>query len=267
MTLPPPHSAAVYFLLVGAGLVVSFVNSVSGGGSILSLPLLMGLGLSSAVANGTNRLGIWMGSLGSISGFRKKGLSYPRMTLQVGLPGLLGAAAGSLLGVSLPDVFFKPILAVVILFVAFETIRPRRKGIEDKSNASELHLRSGVLPFLAYVGIGFYGGLIQAGSGLVMMYVFSRLGNLNLIQINVLKVSNTLLFISLSLLIYGLFGKVQWDLAAALALGNALGGFAGSVFQVRKGESFVRWFVAISGLVLAVKLIAEAMSAISRSYF
>jgi uncharacterized membrane protein YfcA len=92
-----------------------------------------------------------------------------------------------------------------------------------------------------------------------MMYVFSRLGNLNLIQSNALKVSDTLIFVSLSLVIYSAMGKVKWDMAVVLALGNALGGYAGSVFQVRKGEGFVRIFLVVSGLALAAKLIFDAI--------
>jgi len=173
-----------------------------------------------------------------------------------------------LVGISLPEALFKPVLAAVILFVVFETLRPKRMPAGVKgSNVEGLFLRSGWIPFLVYMAIGFYGGFLQAGSGLIMMYAFSRLSNLNLIQINVLKVSNTFLFITVSLLIYGWYGKVRWDMAIALALGNALGGFTGSVLQVRKGEGFVRIFFAVSGSALALKLFYDAVYAMARSYF
>jgi uncharacterized membrane protein YfcA len=217
-------------------------------------------GLPAAEANGTNRLGIVLGTVGSVAGFWRKGHVYPGLTWQVGFPGLLGSLVGSWIGVTLPDPLFKPILAAIILFVVIETARPRKKYDRVPGNADEPpFLRSGFWPFLAYAGIGFYGGFIQAGVGLIMMYVFSRLGNLNLIQSNALKVSDTLIFVSLSLVIYSAMGKVKWDMAVVLALGNALGGYAGSVFQVRKGEGFVRIFLVVSGLALAAKLIFDAI--------
>ena len=253
-------SPLLYAALFAVGVLVAVINAISGGGSILSLPLLMMFGLPSADANGTNRLGLLMGNLGSIAGFRRHGHFYPRLALRVGIPGILGAVAGSFAGVSLPDVVFKPILAGIIFFVVLETARPKPNRV-NKTSSDGLQLRTGVWPFLAYAGIGFYGGFIHAGVGLIMMYAFSRMGNLNLIQINALKVSNALLFVALSLVIYGAMGKVKWDLAVILALGNVLGGYLGSVFQVRKGEEFVRVFLVVSGSALAIKLLFDAVLA------
>ena len=107
-----------YPILFAAGAVVAAINSVSGGGSILSLPLLIFLGLPSAEANGTNRLGVLAGSLGALAGFRRLGHFHPRLALQVGWPACLGAVAGSLFAVGLPDRVFNPILAAVMVFVA-----------------------------------------------------------------------------------------------------------------------------------------------------
>ena len=263
MNIPP--GTPQILVLVGVGAVVSFVNSISGGGSVLSLPLLMLLGLPAAEANGTNRIGIWVGSAGSTLGFSRQGLFYPGLTARVALPGLAGVLAGSWTGVSLPDAVFKPVLALVIGFVVFETVRSRRRGEEPDGSAAAgaaPSLPSGFLPSLVYAGIGFYAGFLQAGVGLIMMYAFSRLGKMNLLQINSLKGSATLAFITLSLLIYGMQGKIRWDMALALALGNGLGGFAGSIMQVRRGEGFIRAFLAVSGTALALKLLYDAARAL-----
>ena len=248
-----PYLVPVALVLTGAA--VSFINSVAGGGSVLSLPLLLWLGLPAAEANGTNRLGVWFGSLGSTLTFRRGGHWRPDLLLRTGIPGLAGSALGALTGVFLPDAWFRPVLAVVIVWIAVETVRPRRDAPRISGPAT---LRTGFWPFLAYAGIGFYGGFLQAGVGLLMLYGFSRLGNLNLLQVNALKVANNLVFASLSIAIFAAFGKIRWDWALAFAAGNVLGGIAGSVLQMRRGEGFIRLFVAVTGIAVAGRLLWEA---------
>lgn len=243
-----------YPVLFAAGIAVSVINSVSGGGSALSMPLLILLGLPSAVANGTNRIGVLAGSLGSLAAFRNLGHFHPRLAWQAGWPAALGAAAGSLLAVRLPDRVFNPILAAVIVFVAVMAFRkPARAGGRE----GPPRLRAGFLPFLVYLGIGFYGGLIQAGSGLIMIYAFGRLSNLDIFQINSLKVFCTLIFIAVSLVTFVLAGKVHWGMAAVLAAGNVVGGWLGSHWQVRQGEAWVNRFVLWTGLLMAAKLLYD----------
>lgn len=244
----------VYPVLFVAGILVAVINSVSGGGSALSLPLLILLGLPSAVANGTNRIGILAGSIGSLAAFRNLGHFHPALAWQVGWPAALGAVAGSLLAVRLPDRVFNPILAAIIVFVA---VMAFRKPARVAGSEGPPTLRGGLLPFLVYLGIGFYGGLIQAGSGLIMIYAFGRLGNLDIFQINSLKVFNTLIFIPVSLATFVLAGKVHWGMAAALAGGSLAGGWLGSHWQVRRGEAWVNRFVLWTGLLMAAKLIYD----------
>lgn len=251
-----PDSLLILPVLALAGTIVSCINSVAGGGSVLSLPLMMWLGLPAAEANGSNRLGVWFGSLGSTLAFRRGGLWQPGLLVRTAVPGLAGSMLGALTGVFLPDAWFRSVLAVVIVWIVFETVRPRPAGPRAEGPAT---LRSGMWPFLAYAGIGFYGGFLQAGVGLLMMYGFSRLGNLNLLQVNALKVANNLVFASLSIAVFAAFGKIRWDWALAFAAGNFLGGFAGSVLQLRRGEGFIRGFVAVTGLAVAARLLWEAL--------
>lgn len=243
-----------YPLLFVAGMAVSVINSVSGGGSALSLPLLILLGLPSAVANGTNRIGVLAGSLGSLAAFRNLGHFHPRLAWQAGWPAALGALAGSLLAVRLPDRIFNPVLAAVIVFVA---VMAFRKPVQAVGRAGPPRMRSGLIAFLVYLGIGCYGGLIQAGSGLIMIYAFGRLGNLDIFQINSLKVFNTLIFIGVSLATFIWAGKVHWGMAAVLAAGNLVGGWLGSHWQVRRGEAWVNRFVLWTGLLMAAKLLYD----------
>lgn len=250
-----------YPILFAVGVAVAFVNSVSGGGSALSLPVLIFLGLPSATANGTNRLGILLGSLSSLFAFRTQGIFLPRLAFQVGWPATIGSLAGSLLAVQVPDRIFNPILAGIILFVAVMTIKGHRP---NPSLNHEPALRGGLIAFAAYLGIGFYGGFIQAGTGLIMMYAFTRLGNLDIFQVNALKVATTVLFISISLLTFAVAGRIHWPMAASLAAGNLSGGWLGAHWQVRKGEAWVNRFLLWTAVALATKLIWDTAASWTR---
>jgi uncharacterized membrane protein YfcA len=246
---PGPWGYAVLFC---AGVLVAFINSVSGGGSILSLPLLIFMGLPAATANGTNRLGILLGSIASLLAFRSQGIFLPRQALQVGWPAAIASLAGSLIAVRLSDRVFDPILAGVIIFVVISIIRSSGNGA---ARAGTPELRNDWLAWIAYAAIGFYGGFIQAGSGLVMMAVFKRMGNLDIFQINALKVSNTVIFIAVSLATFAAAGRIEWPMAAALAAGNLTGGWIGSLWQLRLGEAWVKRFLLWTGLAIAGKLL------------
>jgi uncharacterized membrane protein YfcA len=248
-----PQPWAYPFLFI-VGALVSFINSISGGGSALSLPILIFLGLPSAVANGTNRLGVLLGSFGSLAAFKARGHFHPRLAWQVGWPAALGALGGSLIAVRMPDRVFNPVLAGVILLVVAMTARGRK----IESGGGEPGLRGGFVAFLIYAAIGFYGGFIQAGSGLLMIYAFGRMGNLDIFQINSLKVFNTLIFIPVSLATFALAGKIHWGYALALSAGNLAGGFAGSHWQLSKSEEWINRFVLATGLAMAAKLLWDA---------
>lgn len=251
----PPGGRAALALLFVVGALVSFINSISGGGSALALPALIFLGLPSAVANGTNRLGVMLGSLGSLAAFKARGHFHPRLAWQVGWPAALGALGGSLIAVRLPDRIFNPALAAVIVLIVVMTAR----GRPAVSGGGEPRLANGPLAILIYLAIGFYGGFIQAGSGLLMIYAFGRLGNLDIYQINSLKVFNTLIFIPVSLVTFAVAGKIHWGYGIALSAGNLLGGIVGSRWQLSKGEAWINRFVLATGLAMAAKLIWDTV--------
>jgi uncharacterized membrane protein YfcA len=255
MTASAGHAWA-YPLLFLVGACVAFINSISGGGSIISLPVLIFLGLPSAVANGTNRLGVLFGSLASLAAFKSRGHFHPRLAWRVGWPAAIGSLAGSLLAVQVPDKVFKPLLAGVIIFVAIMTV----KGRAVQGGEGEADMRAGWLAFAVYAAIGFYGGFIQAGSGLIMIYAFGRLGNLNIFQINSLKVFVTLIFITVSLLTFAAAGKVHWGYAAALSAGNLIGGWAGSHWQLSRSETWINRFILGTGLLMAAKLLWDTLA-------
>jgi uncharacterized membrane protein YfcA len=243
--------------------LVSFFNAVAGGGSMLSLPLLMTLGLSGAEANGTNRVGVLLGTAGSVVGFRGKGLMPQSALIRVLPLSMLGALVGSWVGVTLPESWFRPVLGFALIGICFALWRQPERPLE-KDGGKVDPIAGSPFALVAYFGIGFYGGFLQAGAGLLMMALFSRFSNWGWVRINALKVVNTLVFIILSLVIYGVAGKIRWDMALWLCLGNAVGGYFGSWMQLKQGDRWVKVILGGVGLGLAMKLFWDSWQFWSR---
>lgn len=245
-----------YLLVFGVGCLASFVNSLAGGGSTLTLPLLIFLGLPPTVANGTNRFAIFCGNVSSLAGLRKGGYFHGGMLKLLWLPTTLGALVGSFIGVGVSDRVFQIVLAItMVLVVILSNLRP---GILGKPPA-EVPTRLAPHLFVVFFVVGVYGGFIQVGVGFIQILALSRFSGLDLLRVNALKNALAILFIALSSLIFSLGGLVVWPLALVQAAGALLGGWLGSVLQMRKGEVLVRRAVALTSLLLACKLIYDAI--------
>lgn len=259
-------------LLFLVGILVAVVNSIAGGGSALSVPVLIFLGLPSAMANGTNRIGIFLGALTAVLGFRSRGIGNRSLLLRIGGPAALGSLVGSLFAVKLPERIFNPILAGVILFVTVMSVRrslaaPGKPGTAKAGGTEGARkepgpgaLETGLKPFLAFFLTGFYGGFIQIGVGFVMIYVFGRFTRLGALEVNALKVAVAFLFTAVALLAFLSFGRIHWAAAAALSAGSALGGFWGARLQVRKGEGWVNGALLVIGISFSLKLLFDTFA-------
>lgn len=247
-----------YPLLLCVGVIVAFVNSVAGGGSVLSLPLLIFLGLPAAEANGTNRLGVYLGMASSAFGLSRKGYLYARAALQVGAPAILGSLGGSFLAVNLSDRIFRILLAFVLAFVVVATVLRPCRNYGKPMEAAEQPVRGGPWAWVAFFLVGFYGSLVQVGVGFVMLFTFSRFTRLGLIQANAVKAVTAFAFTTVALIFFVAGGKIHWPYGLALAAGTLLGGWLGSRFQVRKGEKWVEAFILVMGISSAAKLLWDA---------
>lgn len=240
-----------------AGLVAGFVNTVGGGGSLISLPVLIFMGLPSAVANGTNRIALMVQSLVALGYFRQKGYFYPKLSILLGIPALLGSIVGAKFAISLSDDMFNKTLAVVMLVVMVLIIwRPEKKFIKADREETETFSTSRLaIASLVFFGVGFYGGFIQAGVGFVIIAALTLITGLSLVKINSLKVFVTAIYMLASLLVFVYSGKVDWALGFVLAGGNAVGAYFGSVFSVSKGDKWIRVFLVVSVIIMAGKLL------------
>jgi len=239
-------------LLFGVGIVAGILNVLAGGGSLLTLPLLIFMGLPSAVANGTNRIAILCQNIFAIRSFRQRGIMPLGLALLCIPPALLGSWVGASLAINLDDELFNRILALIMLGVLLFTLLDPMK-----------HMRTADISFgwgrtlvlmCSFFGIGIYGGFVQAGVGFLIITALLIHG-LDLVRINAIKVIVIFAYTLVALGVFILHGQINYVLGFVLAAGNSLGGIIGPRLAVDRGHEWIKKVVSITVLVFALKLL------------
>jgi hypothetical protein len=241
-------TAAEYALLAGAGFVAGAINSIAGGGSLLTVPLLVLLGLPGGLANGTNRVGILVQSAVSAFRFRAEGISGARDAVPLLLPVLLGSTAGAWAISRVADATFERLFGVVMLVLLVPLLRSRAPG------AGPRPVRSRLGTFLLFLGIGTYGGAFQAGVGIPLLYALSWSGH-DLVRANAIKAVVIFALTAVAVPVFVLRGQIAWAPAAALALGFLAGGELGARLAVRGGERLIRPVLVAAVVALAGRML------------
>ncbi|MEZ4601295.1 MAG: sulfite exporter TauE/SafE family protein [Syntrophotaleaceae bacterium] len=239
-------------LLVLAGGVGGFFNVLAGGGSLITLPLLIFLGLPATMANGTNRVAILVQNIFAVGGFRRKGIMPLKLALLCAAPALAGSYLGANLALTIDDLLFKRILAGimigVLLFTALDPMKSWRRPDMEYTPFRILVL------LVCFFAVGIYGGFVQAGVGFLIIAALLLQG-LDLVTINAVKVFVVALFTLVALTVFILHDQVDYTLGLALAAGNATGGWIATHLAVKKGHDWIRKIVSLTILVFALKLL------------
>jgi len=249
MELPAWQLASLCVL----GIVAGMLNVIAGGGSLLTLPAMVLMGIPGPVANGTNRVAILAQNATAVAGFRRKGFSDFRLSLSLALCALPGALAGAWVGTLVRGALFNRILALIMIGVLIQMAW--KKKADSASGEPPAQAPRKLLGHVCIVGVGFYGGFIQAGVGFLLMAVLHRVMRLDLVRVNMHKVFIVGLYTAAALGIFVWTGNVLWVPGIALALGNSLGGWIGSHLSVKKGEPFIRRVLYLALSVMALKLL------------
>lgn len=240
-----------YFILLAlTGLAAGFINVMAAGGSLISMPILIFLGLEPAMANGTNRVAILIQNITAVSSFRSKGLSDIRLSLSLALCTVPGAIAGAFAAVVVDPVLFKRILGVVLILAV---ILISRRGAPKSTDGRERKWPG--LAHLAMVGAGFYGGFLQAGVGFVIMPILFQLLRLDLVRVNMHKVFIVGVYTAPALLVFALGDKVWWLGGLALASGNAVGAWIGTHVTISHGERAIKVVFTLAVIAMGAKLL------------
>jgi uncharacterized membrane protein YfcA len=236
-------------LLVGGGAAAGFINTLAGGGSAITIPILNEM-VGISVANGTNRIAIMAANLSAIAGFQRgKAIPWKRVVPLI-VPTVIGAALGAWVATKTdPDVMRKVFAAVLLLVAASVVFRPARWVEERDASLAE------PWRFLAFVGIGFYGGFVQAGVGFLLLAGLVLGGGLNLVNGNAAKVVLIAIYTPIALLLFANAAQVDLAVGVVLALGQMTGAWVASQMAIAKGANWVRWVLVAAAIIAAVRLV------------
>lgn len=238
-----------YLALAAVGFAAAVINVLAAGGSFLTLPLLIFLGLPPTVANGTNRIGVLAQNISAVVGFHRHDALPLKWALRVSVPALAGAALGVWGALHVSDFAFRRILSLVMLAMTLATFFSKRRADPHRG------VRDPWSPPIAagFFVTGLYGGFLQAGVGFLALAV-TTLAGLDLVRGNAVKVFSVMLLTLLSLVVFAGTGHVDWPAGLALAAGNLLGGIVGVRIAVLKGQTWLEHLVSATVVLFAILL-------------
>jgi hypothetical protein len=234
-------------LLVSGGLLAGVVNTLAGGGSLLTVPLLVLLGLPGTLANGTNRLGILLQSLIATWRFRGSGVLDLRDLIRVLPPVLAGSLAGAFAIARVTDAAFERLFGLLMLLLLVPTLRRSRASAPGPGFGRA----AGALVFFA---LGIYGGSLQAGVGIPLVFALVHAGR-DLVRANAVKVAVIAALTAAAIPVFALEGQIAWGPAAILAAGFAAGAELGVRLAMAGGERLIRPVLATGVVALAGRML------------
>ena len=237
-------------LLVFSGLLVGFINTLAGGGSIISLSILMFLGLPANVANGTNRIAIFIQNIAAVGSFRQQKVLDHKKGFWLAVPAALGSILGAFIAVDLNEEVIEKAIAIMMLVMMFVILyKPQRwlKGNEELQ-AKKVTIGQMALFFI----IGVYGGFLHMGVGYALLAGIVLGAGYDLVKANAIKVLIILVWAPFILVVFIYYGQVNFLYGLILSVGNVAGALIASRLAVKKGASFVRW------VIIAVILLTAA---------
>jgi uncharacterized membrane protein YfcA len=241
-----------YGLLIIVGILAGVINTLAGGGSLLTLPVLIFMGLPPNVANATNRIGIAFQALIGTAGYRSKGVSNFPFNIYLGISALIGSLIGAQIAVDIKGETFNKLLAIIMLFVvAVIVFKPKASSLQLPERLTGKYLFYAIIGFFF---IGIYGGFINAGIGFVIILFLNNVNRLSLIKTNATKVSLVFIYTCGALALFAYNGKVDWSTGFVLAIGTSIGAWWSSRWSVDKGEGVIKIAMVIMVSLMSIKL-------------
>jgi uncharacterized membrane protein YfcA len=233
-------------LLIVGGLAAGSINSIAGGGSLLTVPLLVLAGVPGNFANGSNRVGILTSNVAATAQFRALGVGSIRKSMHVVIPVMVGSLVGAYAVQFLTDERFEQVFGVLMIPLLFLSVRKPRP-------AREVRWPRGLFT-VVFLLIGAYGGAFQAGFGLIVIIALSLAGY-DLVQANAVKVIINMGNALVALPTFIVQGKVDWVPALFLAAGFTVGGALGARITVKGGAVVVRRVMIVAVIALSGRLL------------
>ncbi len=234
-----------------AGLGGGFVNTLAGGGSMIMVPAMLVVGVPADVANGTSRVPIFAQCLTSAATFGRAGRLERGPALDVAPLTIVGALLGAYVATLVPNRVFEPMLVGTMIVMAIALLaRPETLAPPPGTPVRKV-MGSPAMMLLTFAA-GFYGGVLQAGAGLVFLAILAGVLRYDVIRANALKAVVMLSYIVVTVAVFAWKGKILWDAAAAMTAGAILGAWIGARIALTRGTAWIKWLVI--SMVLATSV-------------
>ena len=236
------------------GALASFINMLSGGGSMIVLGFMMLCGVDPVVANATNRAGVLISVATGAAAYKSERFTDVKESLKLGLWTIPGAIIGAVFSIQLDGELYQKILAVVMIIIVAGMLFPSRSDSSTGEQKKDMG-QMGKWTYPAMLLVGFYGGAIQVGVGIIIFAALHHLGRMSLMRINMHRIFIVLIFIIPSMAVFIWSGKINWVYAAALCAGNALGAWITAKWTIKKGDRLIRLGMVISVVLMSAKFL------------
>lgn len=239
-------------LLIAAGFAAGFINTMAGGGSLITLSTLIFIGLPADIANGTNRIAIMFQTATAVAGFKSKGVSTFPYSIYFGVTALVGAILGAQLATDIRGELFDRILAIIMVMVVLIVVfKPKMTSVDALERLTGKHL---YISMLVFFFIGIYGGFINVGIGFFMMLLLSRFNKLSLVKSNATKVTVAFIYTLAAVVVFAINDKIEYVVGIIMAFGNSSGAWVASRWSVKKGDGVIKVFLLIMVIAISIKL-------------
>ncbi|MBO7185953.1 MAG: sulfite exporter TauE/SafE family protein [Alistipes sp.] len=237
-------------LLLVSGVLVGIINTLGGGGSVITMSLFMAMGMPIGIANGTNRIAVLMQNLSATVAFLRKGMLHVKSGLLLSLPAIVGNIFGALVATEVSESIFKICLSVVLAIILIYLVL----GKDNEQITGGHSLKIKWWHYIWFFIIGFYGGYIYIGLGFLILAVTIWTMNLDIITANVIKGFVIFLSTPFALAVFIYNGQVEWMAGLLHGAGNIIGALMASHWAMSWGVKFVRWFTLAIIVVFFVDL-------------
>ena len=239
-------------ILVVSGIFVGFINTLSGGGSVITLSLLLILGLPANIANGTNRISIFFQTLSSVTSFTKQKMFTSLRPLWLGIPATIGSVLGALTAVDVSERTIEIAMAVAMVIMVFFLFYKPDKWLKENPDMLSKPLRWWQL--LIFFFVGFYGGFIQVGIGYFLLMSLVLGVGYDLVKANAVKNLIVFLYAIFALLVFVIDGQVNYLYGLILSAGSIIGALIASYLAVKNGAGFIRAVILVSVILTILQV-------------
>lgn len=236
-------------ILFTSGLISGLINTVAGGGSLITLPIMIFLGIPPTIANGTNRVQLIFQNIFAVYGFKTKGISNFEFSSFLAFSALIGSIFGAYIAIDFPEELFKKLLSIIMLLVLVSIFY-------NSNNLSEISskIKNKWASIILFFFIGVYGGFIHAGVGFLMLVVLTKINKIKISHSNSIKVFVALIFSTTAILVFIAEEKINWIYGINLGIGSAIGGWIASRWSYDKSDKTLKYILSIIIFGMSIKL-------------